>query len=320
MKRFALVTGFLLAATATSGPSEMPFDLIKIVEVFPGATASPNAKFVELQAYFAGQNFVGGHKMFFFDSDGVKLDSATFSGNVANSANQMTILIATASAQAFFGLSADLTMPAAIDFAGGKVCFDVLNIDCFAWGNYSGPAAGVGTPFMAATGLTLAKSAMRRLDIAGGPSTLEAADDTGDSDNDFNPGNPTPRNNAGITGSPPPSTCGNGVIEGLEQCDDGNTTPGDGCDESCQSENVCLVTQTGDVNESGTLTSADIIFLVNFVFKGQAPPEPCEAAGDVNCSGSVTSADIIFMVNHVFKGQAPPCDVCTIIPGTWTCP
>jgi hypothetical protein len=59
---------------------------------------------------------------------------------------------------------------------------------------------------------------------------------------------------------------------------------------------------------------------VNFVFKGQAAPLPCEASGDVNCSGSVTSADIIFMVNHVFKGQAPPCDVCTLIPGMWSCP
>jgi cysteine-rich repeat protein len=30
--------------------------------------------------------------------------------------------------------------------------------------------------------------------------------------------------------------CGNGVIETGEQCDDGNTTPGDGCDASCMTE------------------------------------------------------------------------------------
>jgi len=82
----------------------------------------------------------------------------------------------------------------------------------------------------------------------------------------------------------------------------------------------CPIALTGDVNLSTTLTSADIIYLVNFVFKGQAEPLPCAASGDANCSGSVTSADIIFMVNHVFKGQAAPCDVCTLIPGMWSCP
>jgi len=83
---------------------------------------------------------------------------------------------------------------------------------------------------------------------------------------------------------------------------------------------ACPVALTGDVNLTGTLTSADIISLVNFVFKGGATPQPCEAAGDVNCSGTVTSADIIHMVNHVFKGGPAPCDVCTQIPALWSCP
>jgi len=82
----------------------------------------------------------------------------------------------------------------------------------------------------------------------------------------------------------------------------------------------CGVALTGDVNLTGAVSSADIIYQVNFVFKGQAPPLPCEASGDVNCSGSVTSADIIYMVNYVFKGQAAPCDICTLIPAVWTCP
>jgi hypothetical protein len=77
---------------------------------------------------------------------------------------------------------------------------------------------------------------------------------------------------------------------------------------ACQVD--CIINVSGDVNVSGALTSADIIYLVNFVFKGDAPPLPCAANGDVNCSGAVTSADIIYMVNHVFKGQPPPCDIC----------
>ena len=82
----------------------------------------------------------------------------------------------------------------------------------------------------------------------------------------------------------------------------------------------CPIDQTGDINVSGAITSSDIIALVNYVFKAGDPPVPCEAAADVNCSGTVTSADIIGLVNHVFKGGDPPCDVCTLIPATWTCP
>lgn len=34
--------------------------------------------------------------------------------------------------------------------------------------------------------------------------------------------------------------CGDGITQAGEQCDDGNTTPGDGCDEQCQTEDRCL--------------------------------------------------------------------------------
>jgi cysteine-rich repeat protein len=114
--------------------------------------------------------------------------------------------------------------------------------------------------------------------------------------------------------------CGDGVTQTGEGCDDGNLTAGDGCDPLCQPESVCPVVLTGDVNQSGSLTSSDIIALVNFVFKGGPAPLPCAAAGDVNCSGGNTSSDIIALVNHVFKGGAAPCNVCTLVPGTWSCP
>ena len=83
---------------------------------------------------------------------------------------------------------------------------------------------------------------------------------------------------------------------------------------------ACAVAVTGDVNTNGTITSSDIIVMVNYVFKGGNAPMPCEAAGDVNCDGSITAADIIGLVNYVFKGGAPPCDVCALIPATWSCP
>jgi len=83
---------------------------------------------------------------------------------------------------------------------------------------------------------------------------------------------------------------------------------------------ACPIVMTGDVNLNSSITSADIIYTVGYVFKGGPAPLPCEAAGDVNCNGSVTSADIIYLVGYVFKGGPPPCDVCDMIPGSWSCP
>jgi hypothetical protein len=88
--------------------------------------------------------------------------------------------------------------------------------------------------------------------------------------------------------------------------------------EACQREIECPIVMDGDVNESGALTAADIIFMVQHVFKGGDPPAPCAATGDVNCSGANTTADIIYLVQHVFKGGPPPCDICWE-PGAMEC-
>jgi subtilase family serine protease len=74
----------------------------------------------------------------------------------------------------------------------------------------------------------------------------------------------------------------------------------------------CPIIMTGDVNVTGAINSADIIYLVGYVFKGGPPPHPCVRSGDVNCSGSISAADIIYLVNYVFKGGPPPCDACSL--------
>ena len=40
---------------------------------------------------------------------------------------------------------------------------------------------------------------------------------------------------------PPPPTCGDGVVEGTEECDDHNTTSGDGCSATCRLENTSAI-------------------------------------------------------------------------------
>jgi hypothetical protein len=62
----------------------------------------------------------------------------------------------------------------------------------------------------------------------------------------------------------------------------------------------------GDINKDGVVTSSDIIYLVNHVFKSGPPPDPMQV-GDTNCSGTVTSADIILLINFVFKSGSLSC-------------
>jgi N-acetylneuraminic acid mutarotase len=108
-----------------------------------------------------------------------------------------------------------------------------------------------------------------------------------------------------------PDSCDNCPdVANPEQVDVDSNGVGDICE--------CPILLDGDVNESGALTAADIIYMVQHVFKGGAPPAPCEANGDVNCSGANTAADIIYLVQHVFKGGDPPCDICGE-PGAMAC-
>ena len=222
------------ALTLFAAQANAAFHLMKVVEVFGGTQAAPNAQYVVIQMYSNGQNQVGGHGISVFGNTGTLIQTFSFAGPVPVGTNQSKILIATPAAVTFFNLPADLSMPnGSIPIAGGKVCFDSSPVDCLAWGNYSGDMTGIGTPFNVSGGLVLTKAATRRLNIAGGATTLEAGDDTDNCANDFLAQTPTPRNNVGTVGTIPASMCPNMIIEGLEECDDGNATNGDGCSSAC---------------------------------------------------------------------------------------
>ena len=84
------------------------------------------------------------------------------------------------------------------------------------------------------------------------------------------------------------------------------------CDTvACDSETVqitvlCGETKRGDPTGNGNINLADVIYLVNYVFKmGPAPiPEKCD--GDANNDTKVNLSDIIFLINFVFKDAPAP--------------
>ena len=233
-----LLAALLAAAPPLSAPNTFHFMSVK--EVYAGSDAAPTAQYVMLQMYFSGQNFVSGHQVRLFDAAGTQVGVFTFPADVPNGNDQATILIATAAAQAFFNVPPDLIMNPVLSPLGGKACFwDVFSnhdIDCVAWGGYVGPPAGVGTPFNAPVGVQRGEAIRRRLDICGSGTNLDQCDDTQDSANDFRAVVPAPRNNLGAAGIIPGSTCGNSVVQALEQCDDGNTANSDGCSSTCRRE------------------------------------------------------------------------------------
>lgn len=195
----AIRSAIAVLLMGVAAPAAADFHLMSIREVYVGPADDASAQYVELQMYAAGQNMVDGHSLTFYGPTGTLVGTVTFTADVANGANQASILIATAEAEARFNLDADLAMTALIDPAGGRVCF--ADVDCFSWGNYSGEAttpSPSGTPFNAAGGLTPDTAARR--DISGGTSAsqLDASDDTDDSAADFAfAASPSPTTNGG---------------------------------------------------------------------------------------------------------------------------
>lgn len=245
-------------------PASAASDLIKVVEVFPGTAASPTAQYVVLQMYADGQNHVAGRSLVVYNSAGTRMGTITFPADLPNGNSQATVLVATTTAETFFRLRADLALSPCSRvvyfecvpwvFAAGKACWNDSQ-DCVSWGRYSGPATGAGKPFNEVAGIRRGRAAVRRRNIAGSLTALDAGDDTNNSATDFLLGLPSPLNNAGQRGSIPGATCGNGVNEGLEECDDRNVANGDGCSSTCRVEP--LVGLNGDYDDDG---SSDLLW------------------------------------------------------------
>jgi hypothetical protein len=61
----------------------------------------------------------------------------------------------------------------------------------------------------------------------------------------------------------------------------------------------------GDCNSDGTVNVADAVFMINYIFRHGAPPNP-ESAGDVNCDEAINVGDPVYLINYIFKGGPPP--------------
>jgi len=68
---------------------------------------------------------------------------------------------------------------------------------------------------------------------------------------------------------------------------------------------VTITYPCGDIDQNGTVDIIDILFLINYKFKGGPPPEPL-SSGDINADGHVDILDIIYFIDYKFKGGPEP--------------
>jgi hypothetical protein len=69
---------------------------------------------------------------------------------------------------------------------------------------------------------------------------------------------------------------------------------------------ICVVVR-GDANGDGAVDPADVVYLINYLFRSDPAPDPLWM-GDANCDGVVAPADIVYLINYLFRdGPAPSC-------------
>jgi hypothetical protein len=184
----------LTMALVSACSAHATFHLIKLREVYPGSSANPDSEYVELQAFAAGQNFVKGHSIAFFDTAGASLGSAAFGADVARGADQITLVAATPQAESQFNFTADTGMATGkLDPSGGAVCWEAF--DCVSWGDFHGsansPTGNPADPLGIPDGM-----ALRRTIAPGCPTLFENSDDSDGSAADFFDAFPSPRPNS----------------------------------------------------------------------------------------------------------------------------
>jgi hypothetical protein len=61
----------------------------------------------------------------------------------------------------------------------------------------------------------------------------------------------------------------------------------------------------GDTNGSGSIDIADAVYLLGYLFRGNAAP-PCMEAANVNDDASVDIGDAVYLLSYLFREEAPP--------------
>jgi Ca2+-binding RTX toxin-like protein len=219
MRSVLTVAGAACALLVPAGVASASYHENLIREVHQsGATGD----YVVIQSYSPGQNLLAGAKIVTYDGGGTPFGTPVVLGNVANGANQATVLagessVAGADATAAgFGIVNNGSV-CLVDSAGG-------GLDCVSFGlppmvPLPSPS---GTPLALPGGILATGQTIQRKITPNCATLLEKADDTNNSATDFALGTANPRNNAApiVETSCLDASCPSATIKGT----DGNDT------------------------------------------------------------------------------------------------
>jgi hypothetical protein len=65
----------------------------------------------------------------------------------------------------------------------------------------------------------------------------------------------------------------------------------------------------GDCNGDGKITVSDVVYGINYLFKGGFAPKPA-ISSNVNCDDKNNVSDVVYLINYLFKGGPKPCQDC----------
>ena len=63
---------------------------------------------------------------------------------------------------------------------------------------------------------------------------------------------------------------------------------------------------TGDLTGDEEINLADVLYLINYLYKGGPPPSPL-FLGDVDCDDQIELSDVLYLVNYLYQGGPGPC-------------
>jgi parallel beta-helix repeat protein len=66
----------------------------------------------------------------------------------------------------------------------------------------------------------------------------------------------------------------------------------------------------GDANADGVINLGDVVYLINYLFRGGSPPIPAECVGDCNGDCIVDLGDVVYLINYLFRGGPEPSGCC----------
>ncbi len=78
----------------------------------------------------------------------------------------------------------------------------------------------------------------------------------------------------------------------------------DTVNDGCVYETLC-----GDADSDYAINVSDVVYLINYIFKGGPAPEP-RCKGNADGDGEVNIADAVYLINYIFKSGVPPLISC----------